>query len=192
MEEMRQKPRWMPVRDDAALVAAVLAGEQQAYGELVARHEDQLYRHALRMTGDADAAADLVQAAFVRGYTQLGSCRDPARFGAWVFRIAANQSKDWLKSRRRRDVPLDVTPEGALATEEAGPGDDLERGELRRILARALEELPATLREAFVLKHVEGLEYEEMSALMEVSVSALKMRVHRARQMLQAALQEVR
>ena len=192
MEEMRENPRWMSEPDDAALVGRVLAGERRAYGQLVARHEDQLYRHALRMTGDADAATDLVQGAFVRAYTQLNRCREPARFGAWVFRIAANQTKDWLKSRRRRDVPLDVTPERALLADEPGPDDDLERDELRRILSRALAELPATLREAFVLKHVEGLEYEEMSKLMDVSVPALKMRVHRARQLLQAALQEAR
>ena len=185
--------RWNSAElDDAALVAGVLGGQRQAYGALVARHQDLLYRHALRMTRDADTAADLVQSAFVRAYTELGRCRDPGRFGAWVFRILSNLTKDWLKNRRRRDLPLDVTPEDALAAGDPDPVHDLERQELRRILDHALAELPVTLREAFVLKHEEGLEYEEMSRLMEVSVPALKMRVHRARQLLQAALQEVR
>lgn len=192
MEEMRENPRGTPATDDATLVADVRAGDREAYGLLVTRHQDLLYRHALRMTHDADAAADLVQAAFVRAYAQLGRCREPERFGAWVFRIVANLTKDWLKNRRRRDVPLDLTPERALTADDQDSERDLERRELRRILDQALAELPATLREAFVLKHVEGLEYEEMSALMAVSVSALKMRVHRARQLLQAALQEVR
>lgn len=178
--------------DDAALVARVLAGDRECFAALVQRHQDLLYRHALRMTREADAATDLVQAAFVKAYAQLGRCREPERFGAWAFRILANQAKDWLKSRRRRDVSLDATPLGARAESDDDPGRDLERSELRALLDAALAELPPGLREAFVLKHVEGLAYEEIAALMNVSVPALKMRVHRARQMLQDALEEVR
>ncbi len=176
--------------DDATIVARVLAGERDAFARLVVRHQDLLYRHALRMTMEADAAADLVQAAFVKAYSELGRCREPQRFGAWAFRILANQTKDWLKSRRRRDISLDATPVRLDSAED--PGQDLERSELRVVLDAALAELPAGLREAFVLKHVEGMAYEEMSELMNVSVPALKMRVHRARQMLQDALEEVR
>lgn len=175
---------------DDAIVARVLAGDRNAYARLVVRHQDLLYRHALRMTRESDAAADLVQAAFVKAYAQLGRCREPQRFGAWAFRILANQAKDWLKSRRRQDVSLDANP--LPTTSDDDPTLDLERSELRSLLDGALAELPPGLREAFVLKHVEGLAYEEMAALMNVSVPALKMRVHRARQLLQDALQEVR
>lgn len=175
--------------DDAAIVARVLAGDRNAFAMLVERHQDLLYRHALRMTREADAAADLVQAAFVKAYTQLGRCREPHRFGAWAFRILANQAKDWLKSRSRRDISLDAT---MGAASDADPGRDLERSELRNLLDEALAQLPPGLREAFILKHAEGMAYDEMSALMNVSVPALKMRVHRARQMLQDALEEVR
>src|SRR5690606_9571381 len=70
---------------DEAIVARVLAGDRNAYVGLVVRHQDLLYRHALRMTGEADAAADLVQVAFVKAYTQLARCREPHRFGAWAF-----------------------------------------------------------------------------------------------------------
>ena len=87
---------------DEAIVARVLAGDRNAYVGLVVRHQDLLYRPALRMTGEADAAADRVQVAFGKAYTQLARCREPHRFGAWAFRILANQAKDWLKSRARR------------------------------------------------------------------------------------------
>lgn len=192
MDRMTPKSAEAPGIDDATVVQRVLAGDRHMFGLLVARHQDLLYRHALRMTREADAAADLVQAAFVKAYAQLGRCRDPARFGAWAFRILANQAKDWLKNRRRRDVSLDTTPVGERIESEQDPADDLERSELRGVLDAALAQLPPGLREAFVLKHVEGFAYEEIAVMMNVSVPALKMRVHRARQMLQDALQEVR
>lgn len=182
----------MQETDDAAVVSRVLAGERQAFGMLVARHQDLLYRHALRMTRESDAAADLVQVAFVKAYVQLDRCRDPARFGAWAFRILANQAKDWLKSRRRRDLSLDATSQDVRMQSADDPARDVERDELRALLDEALATLPPALREAFVLKHVEGLAYDEMALIMDVSIPALKMRVHRARQMLQDALQEVR
>lgn len=189
---MGLKPEIAEDTGDEVLVERVLGGDREAFGVLVARHQDMLHRHALRMTRQADAAADLVQAAFVKAYTQLERCREPARFGAWAFRILANQSKDWLKNRRRRDVSLDAMPVTQQTESGDDPAHDLETSELRTLLDGALDELPPGLREAFVLKHVEGLAYEEMAELMKISVPALKMRVHRARHLLQVALQEAR
>lgn len=175
---------------DARVVALVRAGDRDAYRILVRRYQDVLYRHALRMTGSPDVAADLTQAALVKAYTHLRRCRDPERFGAWLFRILANGCKDYLKSRRRQDVSLD---EGLPLRAGAGadPLANLERAELARLLERALGRLPEPQREAFLLKHVEGRSYEEIAELVGVSVPALKMRVHRAREMLKAILEKV-
>lgn len=128
--------------DDAALVDRVLSGDREAFAILVARHQDLLYRHATRMTRESDAAADLVQAAFIKAYVQLDRCRDPERFGAWAFRILSNQAKDWLKSRRRRDVSLEATPLDARLRSTADPARDVERDELRALLDEALVTLP--------------------------------------------------
>ena len=81
---------------DGNVVARVRAGDRDAYRILVRRYQDVLYRHALRMTGAADVAADLVQSALVKAYTHIDRCRDPERFGAWLFRILANRCKDHL------------------------------------------------------------------------------------------------
>lgn len=175
--------------DDARIVAAVRGGDRDAFRILVARYQDGLYRFALRMTGQPDAAADLVQAALVKAYTNLARCRDPQRFGAWVFRIAANGCKDFLKSRRR-DVPLDLRTVAATASGD-DPARELERSELRTLLDDALARLPEQQREAFILKHIEGRSYEEIAELLGVSVPALKMRVHRAREALKTVLEEV-
>lgn len=171
---------------DAEVVRRVLAGESELYALLVERHQAVLYRHAVGMVSSPDAAADLVQESLVKGYTSLQSCQDPARFGAWVFRILRNRSLDYLKDRRRKNLSLE---DGAL--EVASPDDpagDLDRAEVARAVTAALAALPAPQREAFLLKHVEGYSYEEMAEMLGGSVSALKMRVMRAREALQAML----
>jgi RNA polymerase sigma-70 factor (ECF subfamily) len=175
---------------DGAVVRAVLNGNEEAFAVLVRRYQDVLYRHAERMTARPDEAADIVQAAFVKGFQSLRHCRDPERVGAWLFRINANLCKDYLKNRRRKDLRLE---DAALLT---GGRDDpeaaAERSWIRERIAEALERLSPDEREAFVLKHVEGLSYQEMSELVEASVPALKMRVHRAREELQELLEDYR
>lgn len=178
------------IETDAAIVARVRAGDREAYRGLVRRYQDLMYRHALRLTGDRDTAADLTQAALVKAYVELERCREPERFAAWLFRIVTNACKDHLKSRRRRDVSLD-DERAASAPGRSDPALELERAQLGAALEGALGRLPAPLREAFVLKHVDGRSYEEMAALLELSVPALKMRVHRAREALKAMLEEV-
>lgn len=171
---------------DAEIVARVLAGDQEQYAELVRRYQDNLFRHALGMVGSADAAADLVQECLIRAYTRLSTCSEPARFGAWVFRILRNGCLDYLKDRRRQTVPIEDEVMVGVARED--PALSLERGELRGSVFRALDTLPEAQREAFLMKHVEDLSYEEMTERLDASVSALKMRVKRAREALQVLL----
>ncbi len=172
---------------DAELIRRILAGEQEQYAVLVRRYQETLYRHALGMVSDSDVAADLVQDTFIKAYTSLAQCQDPARFGAWIFRIVRNRCHDYLKNRRRKNVSIEDDMAAAPAK------DDPERGyeqlELQGVIDRALAALPEAQREAFLLKHVEGLSYEEMAGLLGASISALKMRVLRAREALQQRLQ---
>jgi RNA polymerase sigma-70 factor (ECF subfamily) len=152
---------------------------------LISRYSDVLYRHAVGMTGSPDDAADILQNSFIKAYQHLGEVR--GRFDAWVFRIVANGCKDWLKNIRRTHLSYeeDDQPSGYQT-----PDEELDRGELRGDLDRALAALPVSLREAFVMKHVEGRSYEDMAELLDTTVGALKMRVHRAREALQKLLEE--
>lgn len=170
---------------DQAIIDRVLAGDQHAFSILIVRYSDPLYRHAVGMTGSPDDAADILQNSFIKAFQHLGEVR--GRFDAWVFRIVANGCKDWLKNIRR--THLSYEEDDQPSTYET-PEEELDRGELRGDLDRALAALPASLREAFVMKHVEGRSYEEMAELLETSVGALKMRVHRAREALQKLLEE--
>jgi RNA polymerase sigma-70 factor (ECF subfamily) len=180
--------RPLPVPDDATLIDRVLNGQSDHFALLVRRYQDALYRFAFGMVGDSDVAADLVQDTFVKGFTHLGRCRQPARFGIWIHQILRNRCLDYLKNRRRRNVSIDDHPQ--LPCERAGPDVDLDRRELRGAIRRALARLPEAQREAFLLKHVQDLSYEEMADLTGASVSALKMRVLRAREALQALLRD--
>jgi RNA polymerase sigma-70 factor, ECF subfamily len=171
---------------DAELIERILAGEQDLYAVIVGRYQNMLYRFATGMLQDPDVAADLVQDSFVKAYTSLSQCKDRQHFSAWIFRIVRNRCTDYLRAPARRRVGLET--QSAELLERETPETDFERGELRQAIEQALARLPEAQREAFLLKHVENLSYEEMAELLGASVSALKMRVMRAREALQDAL----
>jgi RNA polymerase sigma-70 factor, ECF subfamily len=175
--------------DDAVVIARVLKGDKQAFEHLVNRYQHLLYRHAVAMVLDHDAAADMVQDAFVRAYVNLRECRDRSRFRAWLFRTLRNRCLDHLKEAGRRNVRLDDVVEPQIDEAEA-PGAVVERNELRAGITRALAQLPPALREAFVMHYVDGMPYETMAELLDASVSALKMRSLRAREALKLALRQ--
>ncbi len=171
---------------DAELVGQALRGSDRAFGEIVRRYQDLLYRHAERMTGRQDDAEDVVQSAFIKAHRNLRRCRDPERVGAWLFRIGANACKDYLKSKRTM-IPVEKIPD--LVATDGNPERETELGTIRSEIEQALRSLPVEQREAFLMKHVEGWSYTEMSETLDVSVPALKMRVHRAREEMQVLLQ---
>jgi RNA polymerase sigma-70 factor, ECF subfamily len=168
---------------DAELVGRTRAGDRQAYADLVRRHQQPLFRHVRGMGLEYDTALDLVQDAFVRAYTRIGECREPSHFRAWLFTIARRLCFDYLKDVRRRTIPLSAVPDA-----ERIPAETEDRDGSGRALREALEALPPLLREAFLLKHDAGYTYEEMAIIGDASPSAVKMRVHRARELLRAAL----
>jgi RNA polymerase sigma-70 factor, ECF subfamily len=178
------QPRKHEDLSDATLVACALKGDPDAFELLVQRHQAALFRRALWMGLDTDTAADMVQDTLVKAYQSLRSCRDPSRFGYWASRILRNRILDFLKSAERRGVPLSFS----LPADSGNPELEQARTKLRSLLKAAFALLPYEQREAFLLKHVEGHSYEEMAEMAETSVSAMKMRVHRARETLKAHL----
>ena len=172
---------------DAALVERVLAGEIEAYAMLVARHRSRMARFAQHMLGDADDAEEVVQDAFVRAYRSLARCNDPSRFDGWLFRILVNRCRT-RGGRRGRRNRMFVRDPGAL--EQASVDHPADRFEWRAEITHALGQLGGDYREAFLLKYVEELSYEEIAELTGVGISALKMRVKRACERLRALLAE--
>ena len=170
------------------MVARVLRGDVDAYGELVAKYRDRYARYAFHMLGNREDAEEALQDAFTRAYRSLSRCEDPARFGAWLFRILVNRCRT-LGARRGRRSRTFVSDEVALleAAEEHPAG----RAAWREEIDRALSVLRPEQREAFLLKYVEEMGYDEMSAVTGIGVSALKMRVMRACDRLRELLSEV-
>ena len=178
----------MEASSDAAIVARVLRGNAEAFRELVDRYRDQYARYALHMLGNREDAEEALQDVFTRAYRSLARCEDPERFGAWLFRILVNRCRT-AGTRRGRRARTFVTDDAALlGASEEHPED---RAAWREEIDRALQQLRSEQREAFLLKYVEELGYDEMSRMTGVGVSALKMRVMRACERLRDLLSEV-
>ena len=174
---------------DASLVKAVLDGDTGAFTRLVDRHSGPCLRFATRMLGNVQDAEDVTQETFLRAYSALGRYDGSAAFQTWLMSILVNRCRSALVTRNRREarVIIDETLVGAASASDAA-GD----GALRDAIERAIARLDPAQREAFLLKHVEQLSYDEIAAMTGTGVSALKMRVQRACERLQVLLQEDR
>ena len=177
----------LPDPANVDIVARVLGGDVEAFAGLVAPYRDRLVRYATHMLGDADEAEDVVQDAFVRAYRSLARCADPSRFDAWLFRIVVNRCRT-AGARRARRARTMLANHPAMVRAEALEPPSLD-GWFDEVEA-ALRQLEPEQREAFLLRHVEGMSYGEMAVVTGAGESALKMRVKRACDRLRLLLQE--
>ncbi len=173
---------------DMALVSQAAKGDERAFTTLVNRHYAACLRYATHMLGEPSDAEEAVQDAFLRAYRALPRYEERERFEPWLFRIVLNCCRTLAARRQKRDKPL-VSGDDAFA-QVAAP-QHAEEDTLRTEITAALAKLPTDLREAFLMRHVEGFDYEKMSAITGAGVSALKMRVKRASDRLQLLLREV-
>ena len=173
---------------DAALVERARAGDVDSFGLLVDRYYGDCTRFARRMLGNRHDAEDALQEAFVNAYRGLGRYREQDAFRSWLYRIVTNECRR-LAARRWRHERRLVHDQAAI---ERAPGRVEDgAGDLSDQLQASLERLEPLLREAFLLKYGEGLEYVEMTRMTGASVPALKMRVKRARERLRPMLERM-
>jgi RNA polymerase sigma-70 factor (ECF subfamily) len=189
---------------DTPIVRAVQAGDVEAYELLVERHQGRVLSVLRNALHDDLLAEEVAQETFVKAYLGLPSFRGESRFGTWLLQIAIHAARDRRRSARRsRTFSLEELLEadrvgGAAAAPpelaDPHPASDpfvlLERAELAHRLESGLRELPDDYREVFVLKHVEGLAYEDIATITGDSVGTLKVRAHRARQKLRAWIEQ--
>lgn len=180
--------------NDTAAVAAVRAGDREAFRALVERHSRSIFRLAFRMTANESDAEEVVQETFLRAYRQIGKFEQRANFGTWLYRIATNCALDLLERRRhsQNDVPIvDDENERELPLSSSNPSPErlLYSNELRQRMSAAMSQLTAVERAAFVMRHVEGQSIEEISAILNVKEGAAKNTVFRAVQKLRRALE---
>lgn len=179
--------------EDQQLVQLVLDGDTEAFNDLVERHQSRAYNLCVRMLGDADAAADVAQDAFISAYKHLPSLR--GEFRPWLMRIVANGCRDVLRSQKRRpSVSLDLerddddTPAMQIADTGDGPEAALMKSELQKTIAVALGEIPDDQREVIILSDIQGLSYQEIADMTGINIGTVKSRLNRARSRLRELL----
>lgn len=188
----------MEEAEEGRLLEALRRDLRGAFPALVARYEGRIYSFAARMCRSAEDARDVLQETFLAAFRALDRFRGEGRLTTWLFRIAANAC---LKMRRRprfeaqEELPLEAFLPGSGEPAGIGPGaDDPERrlltAELREALERGIAELPEPYRVVLVLRDVEGFPAEEVARILDLSVPAVKSRLHRARLFLRRYLAE--
>jgi RNA polymerase sigma-70 factor (ECF subfamily) len=168
------------------IVQACLAGDRNAFAELVDRYQGPMYNAAYRITGSVDDAMDATQTAFVRAFEHLHTFDPSHRFFSWLYRITINQAYNVVRRRR---------PVADLATDIPVAGDDPETAasvsESADHLQRALMELDAQQRTLVLLKHIEGFSYREIGDLLDIPEKTVKSRLFTARRRLRTILLEM-
>jgi RNA polymerase sigma-70 factor, ECF subfamily len=161
---------------DHVLLDAARAGDVEAFEVLVRRHEGRVYRVAFRLLGGHADAQDATQETFVRAWRGLGRFRGESAVSTWLYRIVTNRCLNMIATRRSA-ASLDLE----LPSVGSDPAEITEQRERFAAIARQVASLPPEQRAALVLRDFEGLSYEEVAAALEVSVAAVKGRIHRAR-----------
>jgi RNA polymerase sigma-70 factor (ECF subfamily) len=172
---------------DSVLVRAALNGDDRAFTTLVDRHAPACLRFARRMLGEMADAEDAAQETFLRAFNALHSYDAATPFRTWLFAILVNRCRTSLLRRARRERRF---VNDADDVEYAATNDEARAFEIQEEIMWALGALPAEQREAFLLKHVEELSYDEMVVVTGAGASALRMRVKRACDRLQVLLDE--
>lgn len=172
--------------DDRRLIAECLGGQRDAFGELVSRYQARLYNAAMRLVGNPEDAADVVQDAFLNAYQSLHSFKGDAEFFTWLYRIAFNTA---ISQRRKKRPTLsldgqqrgDPTLEPDDSSEYVRPGLALERTEEEAKLHEALNRLSLEHRDVLMMKDIDGLKYEDIAEVLGVPIGTIRSRLHRAR-----------
>jgi RNA polymerase sigma-70 factor (ECF subfamily) len=170
---------------DESLLAAAREGDRAALAELVLRHQDGVYRFALRMCRDREDAKDIVQDTMLAATRAMGGFRGDAALSTWLFAVArsfCSKKRRLRKGEPRRSASLDASVEAAsLADPSRLPDEQFARSELDRAIEAAIASLEPAHREALLLRDVEGLAAAEVAGIVGVGVPAVKSRLHRAR-----------
>jgi RNA polymerase sigma-70 factor (ECF subfamily) len=181
-------PRRVPPEQDPLLpgeesdwIAAAQAGDRHAYGRLVEKYWDRLYRWLYHLTRDRHKAEDLVQETFLKVLAALDSFRPGSNFRAWLFRIGHNNFVNLKRAERHAGRPL---PEDAAGRPAAAPPDTAADREAVRVVTEAVAELPVEFRAALMLRADEGLSFREVAAILRVTEETARWRVFKARQKL--------
>jgi RNA polymerase sigma-70 factor, ECF subfamily len=171
-----------------------MSGDSESFNQLMLRWERPIYALAYRVIGREEEARDVVQETFLRAYRGLRNFRGQAKFSSWIYRIALNLCRDWI--RRERRAPLAAVPEGVDLVElaaEREPTESIEelvaRNDMSRVVARAMARLPEEQRTAIILKEYHGMTFQEIADLQGCPLSTVKTRLYQGLSVLRRQLE---
>ena len=176
------------------MIAEILAGQTEVFHDLIRPYERSVYLMALSLLHNEAEAEDAAQEAFIKAYRNLGRFRSEARFSTWLIAITLNEARGRLRKKQPGLTDsIDDTSEGSVTPAQLTdwreiPSETLERQEIRSLIRRALSALPLAYREVFVLRELEERNVQETAETLGITVASVKMRLHRARLMLQKQL----
>lgn len=176
------------------LVALARSGDEPAIRAIVQRNNRRLFRTARAIVRNDAEAEDVVQATYVQAFTKLDAFRGDAQFSTWLTRIALNDALSRLRQRRDIGMKANVSDGQILQFPAspmiADPEAEASRSEARRLLERAVDELPEDFRAVFVLREIEGMSTEETASYLDIRPETAKTRLHRARRMMRASIEK--
>jgi RNA polymerase sigma-70 factor (ECF subfamily) len=182
-------------RTDEELVARAQGGDVESFNQLIVRWERPIYALAYRVIGREEDARDVCQDAFLRAYRALPGFKGQAKFSSWLYRIALNLCRDWI--RRQRRAPVSQMPEDTDAAElaaEAGPVESIEelvaRRELSAIVEEAMSVLSEEQRTAIILKEYHGMTFQEIADMQGCPLSTVKTRLYQGLSLLRRRLEQ--
>lgn len=178
---------------DEALVARARGGDNAAFELLMRRHNRRVYQAVRSVLRDGPEVEDVMQQAYIQAFTHLEQFEGAARWSTWLYRIAFNEALARLR-QRGRFVSIETASEGTLAQLSRSAGPDPERlavdREMGRIVEHELDRLPDIYRAVVMFREVEGLDTAETAAILDVEEAVVKTRLHRARALLRAAIEQ--
>ena len=177
---------------DEAIVKRVQQGDVSAYNILVIKYQHKVAQIISKFVGNSADVNDVAQEAFIKAYKAINNFRGESSFYTWLYRIVVNAAKTYLESNSKRKNHIDVDSEefqsidaqGVLTSKES-PDKIIESQELQQVILSAMNELPEELRQAIMLREVEGMSYEDMADLLQIPIGTVRSRIFRARQFIE-------
>jgi len=174
--------RWRDLElSDSQIIERTLGGEPEAFNVLVRRWERQIYGLTLRLLGRDEEAKDATQETFLSAYRNLAKFRGEAKFSSWIYRIALNVCNTKLKGRSRVTISIEEQREISgfeLAADTEDLGSNIQQQQVARVVRRALQALPAEMRQVIIMKEYEGLKFSEIADVLGIPLSTVKTRMY--------------
>ena len=177
---------------NSELVKKSQLGDQSAFEELVKRHQDLVFSLSFKLTGNRELANDVAQEAFIRAWKAIEKFRGDSTFGTWIYRITVNTA--WTlrkKAKKHYSLNIEDTQEPVVIDEKKDPELVAINSDLSVVLRKALNQIPLEQRIIVELKNIEGRSHKEIADYLDISVTAAKVRLHRAHQKLRNILEEI-